>query len=158
MRTSCKLCWSVTAAILVLVAGVAATFFVRGNTTASDDGRTAIVLNATERAFVLSEMRGLLEAVEAITKAVAQDDMAAVSTAARAVGMGAVGNEPVTLIAKLPLEFKTLGMTTHQSFDDLALEAEDMGDGMVVLDQLGNILSNCTSCHAGYRFAVGGDG
>lgn len=152
MAKSCKLCWSVTAAVLFLVAGIAVTFFVRGNTTESDDGRTAVLLNNAERTHVLGEMRGLLEAVEAITSAIAKDDMVAVSAAATAVGMGATGNEPITLIARLPLEFKTLGMGTHQAFDDLALEARDMGDRMVVLEQLSDILGNCTSCHAGYRF------
>ena len=157
MKKSCKLCWSVTAVILLLVIGGGAFVFVRGNTTEGDDGRTAILLNPTERTHVLGEMRGLLEAVEAITYGIAHNDMPAVSTAARAVGMGAAGGEPLTLIAKLPLEFKTLGMATHQAFDGLAVEAEDMGDSMVVLGQLSAILTNCTSCHAGYRFAVGED-
>ena len=158
MRKSCKLCWSITAAILLLVVGVGATLFVRGNTTESDDGRIAILLNATERTHVLGEMRGLLEAVEAITYGVSQSDLASVSDAARAVGMGAAGGEPVTLLAKLPLEFKSLGMATHQAFDDLAAEAEDKGDGNVVLERLSDILGNCTSCHSSYQFAVEGDG
>ncbi len=154
MQTSCKLCGSITATILLLGAGVGATLFVRGITTESDDGRIAILLNTTERTHVMGEMRGLLEAVETITYAISQNDMASVSDMARTVGMGATGSEPVTLLAKLPLEFKSLGMATHQAFDDLAVEAEVMGDGIVVLEQLSAILSNCTSCHSSYRFAV----
>jgi hypothetical protein len=62
------------------------------------------------------------------------------------------GIEPLTLLAKLPLEFTALGMATHRAFDDLAMQAEDIGDANAVLGQLSSILTNCTTCHAGYRF------
>lgn len=152
MRTNCKLCWAFAAVLTFGIIGVASWFFVRGVVTESEDGRTAIHLTASERDFVLAEMRGLLEAVETITLELSVSNMEGVAEAARAVGMGSAGGEPMTLIAKLPLEFKTLGMSTHRAFDDLALEAEDMGDSAIVLGQLSAILTNCTSCHTGYRF------
>ncbi len=154
MRATCKLCWALTVALIIGVIVVGSWFFVRGNVAASDDGRTAILLTESERDFVLGEMRGLLEAVETITHELSEDNMAGVAEAAKSVGMGSAGGEPPTLIVKLPLAFKTLGMSTHNAFDDLAMEAEDMGDGAVVLGQLSAILTNCTSCHAGYRFDV----
>ena len=129
-------------------------YFVRGNVTEGDDGRTSILLTTGERDFVLTEMRGLLEAVEVITFELSEANMDGAAAAARSVGMGSAGGEPVTLIAKLPLEFKKLGMATHNAFDALATEAEDMGDGSVILGQLSGILTNCTSCHAGYRFDI----
>jgi cytochrome c556 len=154
MKTTCKFCWALTAAILFAVIAVGAWYFVRGTVTEGDDGRTSIILTAGERDFVLEEMRSLLEAVEAVTFELAEANMDGVAAAARAVGMGSAGGEPVTLIAKLPLEFKQLGMATHNAFDALAVEAEDMGDSTEVLRQLSAILTNCTSCHAGYRFDV----
>ena len=80
--------------------------------------------------------------------------MKAVSLASQEVGMDATrsGSEPMTLIAKLPLEFKTLGMSIHRSFDELALEADTMGDGGIILGKLGAILNTCTTCHASYKF------
>lgn len=99
-------------------------------------------------------MRGLLEAVETITLELSEDNMTGVATAARSVGMGSASGEPPTLIARLPLEFKRLGMATHSAFDDLAMEAEDMGDSSIMLGKLGSILTDCTSCHAGYRFDI----
>ena len=152
MRTTCKLCWAMTTVLLLGVASVGSWFFVSGNVTDGNDGRTAILLTTSERDFVLAEMRNLLEAVETITFELSKANMEGVAEAAKAVGMGSAGGEPMTLIAKLPLEFKTLGMGTHRAFDDLAMEAEDLGDGSVVLGQLSAILTNCTSCHAGYRF------
>ena len=56
-------------------------FFINGTTTVSSDERTTIVLNTTERAYVLKEMRGLLEAIEAVTLGISQDDMKVVSLA-----------------------------------------------------------------------------
>jgi hypothetical protein len=149
MKKTCKLCWAITAVLVVgtLVAGT--WFFVRGTVTEVDDGRTSILLTVDERNYVLAQMRGLLEAVETITLELSEDNMNGVATAARSVGMGSVGGEPATLIARLPLEFKILGMATHSAFDDLAMEAKDMGNSSVVLGQLSSILTNCTSCHAG---------
>ena len=155
MAKTCKLCWALFGLTLVGVAAMAAMVFIKGNTTVSDDGRSAIHMNASERDLVLAEMRGFLEGVEGILDAVVGDDMAAVSATARKVGMGNVEGVPVSLMAKLPLEFKSLGMATHTAFDDLAVEAEDMGDREVVLQKLGSLLGNCTSCHAGYRIDIG---
>lgn len=154
MKTTCTLCWALTATLLVGILAVGSWFFVGGTVTEGADGRTSISMTARERDFVLAEMRGLLEAVETITFEVSDGNMDGVAAAARSVGMGSVGGEPVTLMARLPLEFKTLGMATHNAFDDLATEAADMGDGTVVLGQLSSILTNCTSCHAAYRFDV----
>jgi hypothetical protein len=154
MKTNCKLCWGITAFLIIGVLGVGSWFFIQGNVTESDDGRTAILLTASERDFVLAEMRGLLEAVEMITSELSETNMEGVAAAAKSVGMGSSGGEPLTLIAKLPLEFKKLGMGTHRAFDDLAMEAEDIGDSTVVLGKLSTILSRCTTCHAGYRFDV----
>jgi len=53
--------------VIIIVTAPGAIFFIKGTTTASSDERTAIVLNAAARAYVLKEMRGLLEAIEAIT-------------------------------------------------------------------------------------------
>lgn len=154
MKTTCKLCWALTTALIVGIFAVGTWFFVRGTVTEGNDGRTSILLTASERDFVLAEMRGLLEAVEEITLELSVANMDGVAMAARSVGMGSAGGEPVTLIAKLPLEFKTLGMATHSAFDDIAVEAEDMRDSSVVMSQLSSILTNCTSCHAGYRFDI----
>ena len=154
MEKACKLCWAIMTALIVGTLAVGSWFFVRGTVTEGDDGRTSILLTASERDFVLAEMRGLLEAVETITLELSEDNMDGVATAAKSVGEGSAGGEPATLIARLPLEFKMLGMATHGAFDDLAMEAEDMGNSSVVLGQLSSILTNCTSCHAGYRFDI----
>ena len=54
-------------------------------------------------------------------------------------------------MGKLPMAFKQLGFDTHTKFDQLALDAEQMGDSGQTLEQLGVLMQNCVGCHAGYR-------
>jgi len=150
---SCKLCWTLTILLAIALGGVAYQF-VNGSTVEHEDGRTAILMSSPERDMVLGEMRTFLEGVQTIVEAIAEDDMETVAIAANSIGMAATGGEPAALIAKLPLDFKTLGMGTHQAFDDLSQEATDMGDSKMVLAQLGEIMLRCTTCHSSYRFDV----
>ena len=158
MKRSCRVCWGSNVLLLGIVALAAYTFIFGTTAEVAKDGRKAIVMSAGEKDLVLGEMRGLLEAVQAITEGVVENDLTTVAASAHAVGMASTGGEPAALIAKLPLEFKTLGMGTHQAFDDLGNEATDMGDPQVVLGMLGDILQRCTSCHAGYRIDVAQSG
>ena len=66
-------------ALLLWLATVAvfAWFFIRGNTAAGNDGRTAVVLQAGERNLILSEMRGLLAATQGILDGANNGDMSA---------------------------------------------------------------------------------
>ena len=155
MKGSCKFSWLLNLVLLVALAGLAYKFIVVGNVVKSEDGRTALVLEAGERDLVLSEMRGFLESVQAITEAIGKNDMKTIAEEAKKVGMPAAGDVPATLMAKLPLEFKELGLNTHKAFDALGAEASDMGDGKVVLEKLSQLMLNCTGCHASYRLEAG---
>lgn len=157
MEFCCRACWSLFGLFFLAVAGFAGYIFVTGLVMDSEDGRTAIVLNEAERDLVLTEMRGFLEAVEGVMDGVLEEDMAAVAESARTVGMATTQAVPMALMAKLPLEMKTLGMETHAAFDTIAREAEDMGDGTEILKLVRDALGNCTSCHASYRLAVNKD-
>ena len=154
MKKSCKLCWGLSVLLVGAVAAMAYMFVIRGNITASDDGRTAIILSTAERDLVLAEMRSFLEAVETITVALGEKDMDTIASSSRAVGVIAAQAVPVSLMGKLPLEFKSLGGATHKGFDALAMEAREMGDEQVILGKLGKLMSNCTTCHAAYRFEI----
>ncbi|MBI5162700.1 MAG: hypothetical protein HY985_02225 [Magnetospirillum sp.] len=132
---------------LVTIAGLG-WVFVKGNTRASTDGRTAIVLAAADRDFVLAEMRQMLQAVRGVTTALAAGDGAAAAEAARAAGGAATHHVPPTLMAALPAEFKHLGLGMHRGFDDLAAAAEPVP---AQLQRLSALLSLCVSCHQAYR-------
>ncbi len=71
-------------------------FIFAGATEIADDGHTAIMLQAGERDFLLSEMRVFLETTQGIVSAIAEDDMARVATLSTAVGMATPGGEAAT--------------------------------------------------------------
>ena len=145
-----KLGWFVSL-VLAAVIATGVWLFIKGDTVPASDGRASIRLSEGERDKVLGEMRGLLEAAQAIIEASVANDMATVEAEARKVGMAAAEGESPALMAKLPLEFMTLGLGTHQAMDDLAdLAATNPGKD-AVLGALAETMLNCTACHASYR-------
>ncbi|WP_297481670.1 hypothetical protein [Ferrovum sp.] len=139
--------------LLLWIATVAALawFFIRGNTTAGTDHRTAIVLQASERDFVLSEMRGMLVATQGILEGVTRGDMQAVTKAASAAGMGVAADANPALIAKLPLDFKALGMSVHRDMDDMAKAAATGTPAPEILKMEANTLTKCIACHSTWQ-------
>ncbi len=146
-----RLGWLLAAVFAVSTFSMVYLFVIRGNTLPASDGREAILLLPGERDLVLGEMRAFLMAVQQITQAVADGDAEAVGRAARAVGAGAQQGVPATLVGKLPLAFKRLGFDTHRRFDELALNAEQLGDSAEVPAELAALMQNCVACHAAYR-------
>jgi hypothetical protein len=143
-------CWA-AAFFLVVLGALGYKLVVVGETAPASDGRSAILLTPGERDLVLAEMRAFLQAVQAITQAVSEGDAARAASAARAVGAAAAAEVPLSLMAKLPLGFKELGLSTHRAFDQLALDAEQMGDTAPIQAQLATLLNNCVACHAAFR-------
>lgn len=149
-----RITYSIIAVLLAAVAAMAWKFLVAGSTLPADDGRVAIVLDPGERAFVLAEMRGFVAGLERISDALARDDMKGVADAARPLGAGRTHDVPMALMGKLPLEFKTLALATHRSFDTLAADAEAGGTPKKALSQLAGTLQQCVACHATYQFTT----
>ena len=152
----CKFCWSTVVVLALISAGITYKFVIQGDVTESDDGRAAILLDKSERDLVLSEMRVFLESLQQITGGISNADMKLVAASARKSGMGAQTEIPGSLVGKLPLAFKQLGFDTHTKFDELALDAEQLGDRDHTLSQMNALLNNCVSCHAAYRFEITG--
>lgn len=147
----CKLCWILSSVLLLIVAGLTYTFVIKGETVAATDGRSAIVMPEGERDLVLAEMRMFLEAVQGIITAANAEDMEAVTQYARAVGFAEQKGMPASLVKKLPMEFKKMGMQTHKAFDQLAMDADSLGDKGQTMEQLGALMQKCVACHAIYR-------
>jgi hypothetical protein len=111
------------------------------------DERKALNLAPSERAMILLEMRQFLNGIQIMTDALSRDDMKAVAQAAKPLGAQASHEVPDSLKAKLPKEFKQLASAVHGGFDQLAMDAESLGDTKHTQKQLGGILKNCVSCH-----------
>lgn len=146
----CKFCWTLLILLLV-AAGVAVyKFGVVGSVQPAADSRMALQLTSAERNLVLTEMRDFLVSVQRILAAVPKEQMQEVAEAARKVGRAAQQGVPLGLMTKLPIEFKKLGFDTHSRFDQLALDAEQLGDKEHTLEQLATLMANCVACHAAY--------
>jgi len=126
-------------------------FFIRGNTIAGTDGRTAVVLQSGERDFVLSEMRGLLSATQEIMEGTNQGDWQRVFKAASAAGMAGTAEVNPALMTKLPLDFKTLGMSVHHDMDGIAKAAAGGTPAPEIQKMLSNTLTKCVACHSAWQ-------
>ncbi|MBI3480564.1 MAG: hypothetical protein HY016_09460 [Nitrosomonadales bacterium] len=145
------------AAILLWIVTIAvfAWFFIRGNTVAGTDNRTAVVLAVGERELILSEMRSLLGGVQGILDSLNHGDMKQAASAARVVGMASAVDVNPALMAKLPIPFKQLGMSVHSDMDGLALAAESGKPAAELQTMLTATLSKCVACHASWQLKAG---
>lgn len=135
----------------IVTLGVFAFMFVKGNTKLSTDNRRSIQLAPAEKDVVLGEMRQVLQALNGTLKALGEDNFKEASIAASKAGKGmAVDINPV-IMAKLPLEFKNLGMSMHGDFDQLSVDLSAGLDGKKAIQRLGVITNKCIACHATYR-------
>lgn len=147
-----KQCLVIISLLLLVLAGGIYKFIFQGSVSSGSDGRVAINLDEGERDLVLAEMRAFLESIQKITQAITEKNMEQVAINGRLVGKAAQAAVPGTLIGKLPVQFKKLGSDTHVRFDQIAMDAEEFGDTDHALQQLSELMQNCVSCHAKYRF------
>ncbi len=131
--------------------GLGGYMFMAGSVAPSDDERTMIALDKGEKAFVLKEMRALLETVHSVLLAVEEGDMKEAAKAARKFGMADMRAAPKSLMLKMPLGFKSLGKAMHQGWDTIAIEAESMGEKKKVMKLLTEQLGRCTACHSAFK-------
>ena len=149
-----RLCFISILLLLFLCSAMGYKFLWQGDVAPASDGRIAIQMPAAERDLVLNEMRGFLQAVQMILSAADREEMELLAGSARQAGMAAGDGMPGSLVGRLPMGFKKLGFDTHQRFDQLALDAEQLGDPQHSLQQLAELMTNCVSCHATYRIDI----
>lgn len=149
--------WCTSVFVLwILTITVLGWFFIKGWTTTGSDGRTEILLAGAERDQILAEMRQLLKAVDGIVRGLgaAEPDRKLIQEAARAAGMSMAADVELTIMAKLPLPFKQMGMSIHKDMDGLADAIVQHETPQQVLQRLSSVTARCTACHDMYRFGV----
>ena len=144
------------AAVILWVAtlGVGGWFFVKGVTKTGSDGRVEIILAAAERDQILAEMRSLLKAVDGLIRGLGEPnpDPRQMEATARAVGMNMAADAEPTIMAKLPLPFKQMGMSIHKDMDALADAIVRHETPQQILQRVSSMTARCTACHDMYRF------
>lgn len=118
------------------------------------DVRTVIPLSSQHRALVLAEMRQFLSGLQQLSVALSQEDMDTVARVAYTLGSSMTHGVPPDLKLALPQAFRKQGFSVHRDFDQIALDAESLGDSKHTLSQLGATLSKCVTCHSSYQIRV----
>ncbi len=135
---------------LMILFAVLSVFNTKAGVEAADT-RTDIRLSSQHRALVLTEMGQFLSGLQQISDALSREDMDAVASVARSLGSSMSQHMPAGLKQALPQGFRKLGHSVHSSFDQIALDAEALGDSSHTLSQLAETLSVCVSCHGIYQ-------
>jgi len=142
---------AIIGALVAVIAAMTYKLLLAGKTEAAPDGRVAIVVEPPERDLLLQEMRLFLEGLQTMTAGLEKDDLGAVAAAARGLGSKMTGDVAPALMTKLPLEFKTLGLSVHRDFDQIALDAEGLGMPKHTLGQVSAVMQKCVACHRTYQ-------
>ena len=112
-------------------------------------------LTPAERNFVLTEMRQLLQAVHGIVAGVSDPDQTQghvqAAAAARSAGMVMATDDNPSLMLKLPLPMKQLGLSVHRDFDELADAITHGATSQDILQRLSTITTRCLACHEMYQ-------
>ena len=154
MKNPYKISTLVLALLWLSTIGVFGYFFVFGVARMGPDQREIINVTSGEKQFLLKEMRQLLEATQQINEAMGNGEREQAAIAAESVGMGMV-QEPAavesTILLKLPVPMKELGLGTHREFDKLARTIRSDASEKQVMKEMGELMTRCTACHASYR-------
>jgi len=119
--------------------------------TPGQDHRTLLELTPVERAMILDEMHLFVSGIGELTGALGRQDMPAAAKAARAMGLIMSHEVPQALREKLPQDSRQRGASVHRDFDQIALDADSLGDVSHSLNQLSTTLQKCAGCHAIYQ-------
>jgi len=113
--------------------------------------RQAVRLTPEQSAFVRNEMRGFLVALQGMNEGLARQDFEYVARMARQSGHEVTVGAPPGLGKAFPEGFRELGSATHKTFDQIAIDALEIGDAQLTAEQIAGLMRNCIECHAAYR-------
>ena len=156
MNSLGKIGWALAIVFAIGLGAMSYTFLIKGQTVPYADGRTSVLLLPDERNKVLGEMRDVLAGVQTILEDTVAGDLQAAEDQARSMGMVAA-KQDTAIIAKLPLDFKSLGLGLHGSFDDLADFIGENQDPLKVVDEVSTLMVQCVACHGAYRLGIEGE-
>jgi cytochrome c556 len=119
-----------------------------------EDTREPAAFNAVERAYILGQMRLLVDSIQVITAGLASDHASDVIEAAAARGMRRNANDPAypkSINAHASALWKQMGGGVRKGFDELADAANAGAPKEKQLAILADTMKNCVSCHQTYK-------
>ena len=135
----------------LLITSLSPLITINSNANPSMDTREELFLADDDIAYMNKEMQRFLYVIQQVTEGMKNNDMSQISHAAKAMGTSSVRQVPGDLKSALPMDFKKMGYATRRTFEQLAMDAEQLGDKEHTLSQLNEILTLCTACHSRYK-------
>lgn len=120
------------------------------------DQREQVFRTEAEKAFVLDQMRLLLNAITEIEEGLGTDDLNLVAREAAARGRKANMTlaRPPSLAAKESEAWKAMFFSVRSGFDAVADQARAHAPAATINKTLADTMRNCVACHQTYRIAV----
>jgi cytochrome c556 len=120
------------------------------------DTRERIFRTEAEKAFVLDQMRLLLNSITEIEEGLGTSDMDLVAREAAARGRKANMTlaRPPSLAAKESEAWKSMFLAVRNGFDAVADQAKDHAPAATINKTLADTMRNCVACHQTYRIEV----
>lgn len=120
------------------------------------DTREEAPRTEVEKAFILDQMRLLLNAIAEIEEGLGTGDMDLVAREAAARGRKANVTlaRPPLLAAKESEAWKSMFLSVRNGFDAVADLARDRAPAASINKTLADTMRNCTACHQTYRIGV----
>ncbi len=119
------------------------------------DTRQAVVLTPREYSFLLSEMRGHLDAIGIAQQALSTGDMETARQAMLERGTARLKSpppgRPPSFAHKIPDAWRALASGMHQSYDSVAEGIADKETAQRLMGRMAKLMRNCAGCHASYR-------
>ncbi len=136
--------------------GLVAVWILLATPSLAQDAREPTARTEVERVFILEQMRLFLQSTQAITAALATDDLKTV--AAEAAARGRKGTPlsaiPPGMKAKETPAWTAMMGGARAGFDGLADAARAGAPSVKLVSMLGETLRNCAACHQTYRLTV----
>lgn len=119
----------------------------------SMDSRELVLVSSATRTIILTEMRGMLEALNGILHDLAAGNTDAAEKTALKTGTGAAMQPGAQMaMRELPESFRIMARAAHSGFDKLAVVLKSGGDKSAALKSVAEVTDACVACHAMYRF------
>jgi len=129
-------------------------FIIKGDTFQSKDNRIALSMSESNKEFVLDEMRVFLESIQQINEGLSTHNTEKIIKACQVSGGSVIEHAPKGLLKTFPIEFKTLGFSTHGIFDEIGINAKNGVDTEIIQNQVNLLLNNCVACHKSYKIST----
>lgn len=120
------------------------------------DTREQAFRTEAEKAFILDQMRLLLNSITEIEEGLGtgEMDLIAREAAARGRKVNVTLARPPSLAAKESEAWKSMFLSVRNGFDAVADQARDHAPAATINKTLADTMRNCVACHQTYRIAV----